>query len=80
MLSYRIDCQQDDGSWSAHEFQSVNDDLAVAHALRVRTANRCELYQADRSLATFDRALQLGKRGFAAANDNTSLRGAAADC
>jgi len=63
MLSYRIDCQGDDGSWSAHEFMAVDDDHAIAHALRVRTANTSELYQASRWLATFDRAPELRKSG-----------------
>jgi len=72
MLSYRIDCQQDDGSWSTHEFESVNDDIAITHVLRIRTANACELYQADRWLATFDRAPQLTRRRVVPANDNTS--------
>jgi hypothetical protein len=71
MLCYRIDFQQDDGSWSTHEFQSVSDDVAISHGLRVRTANTCKLYQAERWLATFDRAPQLTRRRVVPANDNT---------
>lgn len=70
MLSYRIELEQDDGRWSAHEFQSVSDDGAIAHALRVRTSNACELYQAERWLATFDRTPEPNKRKISAANDN----------
>ena len=71
MLHYRIDRQQDDGSWSTLEFQAVNDDHAIAHALRLRTANTCELYQAERWLATFDRAPKPEHRWLVPANDNT---------
>ena len=54
MFDYRIEGQQDDGSWSVQEFRSVDDSDAITYGLRVRTSNRCELYQADRWLATFD--------------------------
>ena len=54
MLTYRFDRLQDDGSWFGYDFTATNDDDAVLHALRKRTSNRCELYQGERSLATFD--------------------------
>ncbi len=54
MLTYRFERLQDDGSWFCYAFTATNDDDAVAHALCKRTSNRCELYQGDRSLATFD--------------------------
>ena len=54
MLTYHFDRLQDDGSWSGYDFTATSDDDAVAHALRKRTSNRCELYQAERWLATFD--------------------------
>lgn len=63
MFDYRIERQQDDGSWSAQEFRSVDDSDAITYGLSVRTANRCELYQAERWLATFD--------GAAEANDSS---------
>lgn len=61
MFTYRIECQQNDGSWSVQEFQSVDDADAISCGLRLRTASGCELYQEDRWLATFD--------GVADAND-----------
>jgi hypothetical protein len=70
MLSYRIDCQQNDGSWSATEFMAIDDDHAIIHALTVRTANTSELYQANRWLATFDRAPAVKKCRVSGANDN----------
>ena len=76
MLSYRIECESDDGSWSAHEFESINDDVALSHALRLLTHNRCELYQADRWLATFDRAPRSQNNRLAPATDNTAVSGA----
>jgi hypothetical protein len=75
MLSYRVDCQQDDGSWAAHEFQSFSDDHAITHALRFRTTNACELYQAERWLATFDRAPELKGLTVTPANDNGRRNG-----
>lgn len=54
MFNYRIERQQDDGSWSVQKFRAVDDSGAIAYGLRVRTANKCELYQSDRWLATFD--------------------------
>ena len=70
MLSYRFDHQQDDGSWSAHEFWSADDDDAVTFGLSIRTASRCELYQADRWLATFDCVPELHQDRTVPANDN----------
>ena len=61
MPRYRVDYQQGDGSWSVHDFWSVDDDDAVTIGLSLRTAKRSELYQEDRWLATFD--------SVAAAND-----------
>lgn len=66
MPNYRFDRQQDDGTWSVQEFQSVDDQEAITYGLSIRTANRCELYQAHRWLATFDGAIW--------ANDNTAPR------
>ena len=57
MLNYRFARLQNDGSWIVDEFQSANDDDAVSYGLLNRTANFCELYQADRLLATFDAAI-----------------------
>lgn len=54
MVNYRIERQHDDGSSSVQKFRSVDDSGAIAYGLRVRTANRCELYQSDRWLATID--------------------------
>jgi len=70
MLNYRIDVQQDDGSWAAHEFYSSSDDHAIAHAVRLRTANTSQLYQAERWLATFDRSPGLINHWAIPANDN----------
>lgn len=70
MPSYQLMVEQRDGTWSAFEFRYTDDDDAVRHALRLRTRDRCELYQADRWLATFDAA----PHGYALvpANDNLS--------
>lgn len=54
MLTYHFDRLQDDGSWFGYDFTATNDDDALSHALSKRTSNRCELYQGERSLATFD--------------------------
>ncbi len=54
MLTYHFDRLQDDGSWFGYDFTAANDDDAVTHALRKRTSNRCELYQGERQLVTFD--------------------------
>ena len=66
MLRHRFDRQQDDGTSSVQEFQSVDDHEAITYGLSIRTANRCELYQAHRWLATFDAAIW--------ANDNAAHR------
>ena len=71
MLSYRLECLQADGSWSAHEFQSADDDDAIIYGLSERTARRCELYQAGRWLATFDGPAELRRTPNCAANENT---------
>ena len=70
MVKYRIDRQQSDGSWSAQEFQSVDDTDAITYGLRVRTANRCELYEADRWLATFDGVAVANNISHPHANEN----------
>ncbi len=54
MLTYHFDRLQDDGSWFGYDFTATNDDDAVTYALRKRTSNRCELYQGERPLASFD--------------------------
>ena len=54
MSNYRIEWQQNDGSWSVQDLQSIDDTGAITYGLRVRSTNRCELYQAERWLATFD--------------------------
>lgn len=79
MHNYRFELQENDGRWSAHEFQSFDDDDAVRHARRMRTANRCELYQADRWLATFDGAPRPKQREEICANDDTNARCALQD-
>lgn len=72
MFKYRIDRQQNDGSWSVQEFQSVDDTDAITYGLRVRTANRCELYEADRWLATFDGVAVANNLSSSHANENTN--------
>ena len=71
MFSYRFDRQQDDGSWSVQEFQSLNDTEAIACGLRLRTGSRCELYEADRWLATFDGVTAANNITNFPANENT---------
>jgi len=72
MLNYQIEIQRDDGSWATIKFQSLSDDDAIAHALRLRTANTSKLYQAERWLATFDGAPGLMSPKVPPANDNHS--------
>ena len=54
MVTYHFDRLQDDGSLFGYDFTAANDEDAVLHALRKRTSYRCELYQGERPLATFD--------------------------
>lgn len=56
MDDYRFACRHNDGCWHFLKFQSDDDDVAVAHGLRIRTANTCELYRGNHLLATFDEA------------------------
>ena len=63
MYVYRLVSHQDNGRSMAHIFQSLNDDEAVCYGLRNRTSSLCELYDANRLLASFDSAPQsLGSR------------------
>jgi hypothetical protein len=70
MLRYHLLVERRDGTWTAFEFRYSNDDDAIRHALRLRTRGRCELYQAERWLATFD-AIAHDRQ--LPANDNVSL-------
>ena len=54
MTHYRFACQLDDESWIEHSFLSSNDSLAVLYGLSKRTANKCQLFQNDRLIATYD--------------------------
>lgn len=71
MLCYRLHRQQDDGSWSVQEFQCLNDGDAIDCGLRLRTGNTCELYEADRWLATFDGVTVANNFTNFPANENT---------
>ena len=54
MTKYLFACQQNDMTWTEHEFRSMNDDLAISYGLENRTSNMCKLYQNERLIATFD--------------------------
>jgi hypothetical protein len=57
VTKYFFACRQIDASWIKLQFESVNDTLAIAYALELRTSAECKLYESDRLIATFDGSL-----------------------
>jgi hypothetical protein len=70
MLDYRFYRLLNDGTWYVQVIRFNNDDDAISYGLAIRTANRCELYEAERWLATFDGVWQHDRDGHPAANEN----------
>lgn len=70
MLDYRFFRQMDDGTWRVQLLKFADDDDAISYGLVTRSANRCELYQAERWLATFDGARQQALGHPLPVNDN----------
>jgi hypothetical protein len=70
MLDYRFYRQLNDATWYVQVIRFNSDDEAISYGLAIRTENRCELYEAERWIATFDGVWQHHHDGFAPANEN----------
>jgi hypothetical protein len=70
MPEYHLACQEDDGSWTVHEFRAEDDPSAISCGLQMRTCNRCELYCNVRCIASFDGLSVADESNECAANDN----------
>jgi hypothetical protein len=70
MFYYRFYRELEDRTWRVQIIPFGDDDEAINYAIGVRTADRCELYQAERWVATFDGARVHGHHSHSAANEN----------